>query len=261
VIRAFLGERFVPSGAAYYRAALAHRDPEAALPPPSPMRCVPSRPPAPSTLPPLTIPPNTRHQFSTHDGAPRCPRDQADRGGHRGVPGRQRSHSKIRAARRATADVKPASSSACRTCGLEGHRHVGHQWSTIPSGRGPRLQLRAVGEQGCRSRRFTIIGRALRGMPEPDDHLLGDARARMKEIGAAIGIATDGDADRFGIVTATNLHPAQLHHRSAVDYLVETRGCATAWPRAWRPPPDQRRRDHHKVQLMRRRWGSSTLAS
>jgi len=36
--------------------------------------------------------------------------------------------------------------------------------------------------------------------PEPDDHLLEDLRHKMREIGAAIGIATDGDADRFGIV-------------------------------------------------------------
>jgi len=36
--------------------------------------------------------------------------------------------------------------------------------------------------------------------PEPDDHLLQDLHHKMREIGAAIGIATDGDADRFGIV-------------------------------------------------------------
>src|SRR3981189_333314 len=36
--------------------------------------------------------------------------------------------------------------------------------------------------------------------PEPDDHLLEDLRHQMREIDAAIGIATDGDADRFGIV-------------------------------------------------------------
>ena len=36
--------------------------------------------------------------------------------------------------------------------------------------------------------------------PEPDDHLLEDLRHKMREIGAAIGIATDGDADRFGVV-------------------------------------------------------------
>jgi phosphoglucomutase len=39
--------------------------------------------------------------------------------------------------------------------------------------------------------------------PEPSDELLGDAKAKMKEMGAHLGIATDGDADRFGIVDAT----------------------------------------------------------
>jgi hypothetical protein len=35
--------------------------------------------------------------------------------------------------------------------------------------------------------------------PEPDDHLLDDLRDKMRATGAQIGIATDGDADRFGI--------------------------------------------------------------
>src|SRR5215469_16933290 len=35
--------------------------------------------------------------------------------------------------------------------------------------------------------------------PEPDDHLLDKCKEKMKQTGAAIGIATDGDADRFGI--------------------------------------------------------------
>src|SRR5581483_10755307 len=38
--------------------------------------------------------------------------------------------------------------------------------------------------------------------PEPDDHLLETLRQKMRETGAQIGIATDGDADRFGIVDA-----------------------------------------------------------
>jgi phosphomannomutase len=61
--------------------------------------------------------------------------------------------------------------------------------------------------------------------PEPDDHLLGDAKAKMKEIGAAIGIATDGDADRFGIVDADGTF-IQPNYVIALlfDYLVETRG-------------------------------------
>jgi alpha-D-glucose phosphate-specific phosphoglucomutase len=61
--------------------------------------------------------------------------------------------------------------------------------------------------------------------PEPDDHLLNDLRAKMKETGAGIGIATDGDADRFGIVDAdgTFIQPNYII-ALLFDYLVETRG-------------------------------------
>jgi phosphoglucomutase len=61
--------------------------------------------------------------------------------------------------------------------------------------------------------------------PEPDDHLLGDCKAKMKETGAVIGIATDGDADRFGIVDAdgTFIQPNYII-ALLFDYLVETRG-------------------------------------
>jgi phosphoglucomutase len=61
--------------------------------------------------------------------------------------------------------------------------------------------------------------------PEPDDHLLEDLRHKMREIGAAIGVATDGDADRFGIVDddGTFLQPNYII-ALLFDYLVETRG-------------------------------------
>lgn len=61
--------------------------------------------------------------------------------------------------------------------------------------------------------------------PEPDDHLLDGCKAKMKESGAAIGIATDGDADRFGIVDrdGTFLQPNYII-ALLFDYLVETRG-------------------------------------
>src|ERR1035437_3479142 len=61
--------------------------------------------------------------------------------------------------------------------------------------------------------------------PEPDDHLLGNCKEKMKEIGAAIGIATDGDADRFGIVDqdGTFIQPNYVI-ALLFDYLVETRG-------------------------------------
>src|SRR3984957_20515889 len=61
--------------------------------------------------------------------------------------------------------------------------------------------------------------------PEPDDHLLGDCKAKMKETGAKIGIATDGDADRFGIVDeeGTFIQPTYII-ALLFDYLVQTRG-------------------------------------
>jgi phosphoglucomutase len=61
--------------------------------------------------------------------------------------------------------------------------------------------------------------------PEPDDHLLDKCKERMKQIGAAIGIATDGDADRFGIVDqdGTFIQPNYVI-ALLFDYLVETRG-------------------------------------
>ena len=61
--------------------------------------------------------------------------------------------------------------------------------------------------------------------PEPDDHLLEDLRVKMRETGAQIGIATDGDADRFGIVDAdgTFLQPNYVI-ALLFDYLVESRG-------------------------------------
>ncbi|MGD0790917.1 MAG: phosphoglucomutase/phosphomannomutase family protein [Terriglobales bacterium] len=63
--------------------------------------------------------------------------------------------------------------------------------------------------------------------PEPDDHLLEDLRCKMREMGAGtgIGIATDGDADRFGIVDddGTFVQPNYII-ALLFDYLVETRG-------------------------------------
>lgn len=60
--------------------------------------------------------------------------------------------------------------------------------------------------------------------PEPDDHLLEDLRKKMRETGAHIGIATDGDADRFGIVDSdgTFLQPNYVI-ALLFDYLVQSR--------------------------------------
>jgi len=61
--------------------------------------------------------------------------------------------------------------------------------------------------------------------PEPDDHLLAECKAAMKKTGAAIGIATDGDADRFGIVDADGTFISANYVIAVLfDYLMETRG-------------------------------------
>ena len=61
--------------------------------------------------------------------------------------------------------------------------------------------------------------------PEPDDHLLEALRVKMRETQAHIGIATDGDADRFGIVDqdGTFFQPNFII-ALLFDYLVESRG-------------------------------------
>lgn len=61
--------------------------------------------------------------------------------------------------------------------------------------------------------------------PEPDDHLLAECKAKMRETQAHLGIATDGDADRFGIVDhdGTFIQPNYII-ALLFDYLVESRG-------------------------------------
>ncbi len=61
--------------------------------------------------------------------------------------------------------------------------------------------------------------------PEPDDHLLAALRDKMRETGAHIGISTDGDADRFGILDQDGSF-LQPNYVIALlfDYLVESRG-------------------------------------
>jgi len=61
--------------------------------------------------------------------------------------------------------------------------------------------------------------------PEPADEHLHDLEVAMKEHGATLGLATDGDADRFGVVDAGE-HFISPNHLIALlfDYLVETRG-------------------------------------
>jgi phosphoglucomutase len=61
--------------------------------------------------------------------------------------------------------------------------------------------------------------------PEPDDHLLAGCREQMRATNAHLGIATDGDADRFGIVDADGTFFTPNYIVALLfDYLVESRG-------------------------------------
>jgi len=61
--------------------------------------------------------------------------------------------------------------------------------------------------------------------PAPDGEYLGDLTAAMKRSGSRIGIARDGDADRFGIVDedGTFISPNYII-ALLFDYIVESRG-------------------------------------
>ncbi|MGE5113720.1 MAG: phosphoglucomutase/phosphomannomutase family protein [Acidobacteriaceae bacterium] len=87
--------------------------------------------------------------------------------------------------------------------------------------------------------------------PEPDDHLLNDLRAAMKARGARIGISTDGDADRFGIVDedGTFISPNYIIGL-LFDYLVESRGWKNGVAKSVATTNlINALAEHHKVQL------------
>jgi phosphoglucomutase len=87
--------------------------------------------------------------------------------------------------------------------------------------------------------------------PEPDGELLDECRAAMKKFGARIGIATDGDADRFGIVDedGTFIQPNYVI-ALLFDYLVETRGWKNGVAKSVATTNMVNAlADHHKVEL------------
>ncbi|MGA8043300.1 MAG: phosphoglucomutase/phosphomannomutase family protein [Terracidiphilus sp.] len=170
-------------------------------------------------------------KFSTHDGAPALPEvtkqieaaiDGLSKGGGGGIPSPFAEGFE-------TVDVKPdflkrlAELVDLKAIAKSGIKVVYDPfWG---AGRGYSSDL--LREAGVKMETVHDYRDVLFGghAPEPDDYLLGDAKAKMKEIGAQIGIATDGDADRFGIVDGDGTF-IQPNYVIALlfDYLVETRG-------------------------------------
>jgi phosphomannomutase len=63
--------------------------------------------------------------------------------------------------------------------------------------------------------------------PEPDDQNLAELKAKVKESKADLGLALDGDADRFGVVDEVgDFYSANQIIALLFDYLVEDRGSA-----------------------------------
>jgi len=171
-------------------------------------------------------------KFSTHDGAPALP--EVTRQIEAAIAAFQASGQPVPKAPAPacgfeTADVKPAFlARLAELVDLKAIAKSGIKIVCDPfwgAGRGYSSHLLAeagVTVESVHDYRDVLFGGHA---PEPDDHLLGDCKAKMKEIGAALGIATDGDADRFGIVDADGTF-IQPNYVIALlfDYLVETRG-------------------------------------
>ena len=170
-------------------------------------------------------------KFSTHDGAPALPEVTkqieagiAGLGDGSGIP-----LGAAPAGGFETADVKPAfKARLAELVNLKAIAESGIKVVYDPfwgAGRGYSSEIlreAGVAVETVHDFRDVLFGGHA---PEPDDHLLGEAKAKMKEVGAAIGIATDGDADRFGIVDGdgTFIQPNYII-ALLLDYLVETRG-------------------------------------
>jgi len=177
-------------------------------------------------------------KFSTPDGCPALPEvtkkieaeiAAGDSAAHVSQKRRDVGHPPIGNAEKETLDPKPAYLKRLgEIIDLEAIRKAGVRVAFDPmwgAARGYSDELlRSAGVQVATVHDYRDVlfgGHA----PEPDDHLLEGLRKKMHETGAQVGIATDGDADRFGIVDAdgTFLQPNYVI-ALLFDYLVESRG-------------------------------------
>ena len=171
-------------------------------------------------------------KFSTHDGAPALP--EVTKRIEAAIARLQGSGEAIPAADPPqggfeTADVKPAfQKRLAELVDLKAIAKSGIKVVCDPlwgAGRGygsGLLREAGVAVETVHDSRDVLFGGHA---PEPSGELLGDARAKMREMGAHLGIATDGDADRYGILDRDGAF-IQPNYILALlfDYLVETRG-------------------------------------
>jgi phosphoglucomutase len=173
-------------------------------------------------------------KFSTPDGCPALPEvtkkiEAEIDAGDRAIPASRTNGKGIAGAPRESLDVKPAYLKRLREIvDLETIRKADLRVCFDPMWGAARgfsdVVLRDAGVKVATVHDYRDVlfgGHA----PEPDDHLLEDLRKQMRQTNAHIGIATDGDADRFGIVDGdgTFLQPNYVI-ALLFDYLVESRG-------------------------------------
>jgi alpha-D-glucose phosphate-specific phosphoglucomutase len=168
-------------------------------------------------------------KFSTPDGAPALPEVTQKIEAEIVAADRQDTAASAPATPAQQIDVKPAylarlkeivDLAAIRKAGLK--VACDPMWGAAVGYADTLLQEAGVSAAAVHSYRDVLFGGHA---PEPDGPLLNDLRQKMKETGAHLGIATDGDADRFGIVDrdGTFLQPNYVI-ALLFDYLVESRG-------------------------------------
>ena len=170
-------------------------------------------------------------KFSTHDGAPALPEvTRQIEAAIVQLSSAQPAAAKAETAERfETADVKPAFlKRLAELVDLKAIAKSGIKVVYDPfwgAGRGYSSEI--LREAGVKVETVHDFRDVLFGghAPEPSDELLGEAKAKMRETGAHLGMATDGDADRFGIVDedGTFIQPNYII-ALLFDYLVQTRG-------------------------------------
>jgi len=195
-------------------------------------------------------------KFSTPDGAPALPEvTKKIEGEIANVASASGSHGAETPARRETIEVKSHYLARLReVIDLDAIKKSGVKvvfdplWGAARGYSDSLLREAGVGVATVHDHRDVLFGGHA---PEPDDHLLNELRAMMKDTGAKVGIATDGDADRFGIVDedGTFLQPNYII-ALLFDYLVESRGWKNGVAKSVATTNlINALAEHHKVQL------------
>ena len=209
-------------------------------------------------------------KFSTPDGAPALPEVTGQieaaiaalASGGAAIP----SKSPRRADLKPPTSSRPSSSASPSWWISRPSPNPASRWSTIPSGaRGAATLSDLLREAGVAVETVHDYRDVLFGghAPEPDDHLLGDAKAKMKEIGAALASPPTAmpTASASSMATAPSSSPTTSSRCSSTTWSRRAAG-ATAWPRAWPPPTWSTRWPIiTRFRSTKRRWASSTSAS